>query len=260
MNLDRPPLVLLHGITMSARAWQDVIPLLEPHHEVVALTALGHHGGPSPARRPARVADLVDAAERALDGLGLERVHLAGNSLGGWMAIELARRGRALTVCALSPAGFWDAGGHDQSGGVAKLRRMIAMTRWTAPVQPLALRAPLVRRLALRDIARRGDRLSPAQALDAARDLLGCTVLDDLLGNHEQIAPLDPPPCPITFGWSEHDAILPVAVNGTIARERIPQAHLEILPGVGHVPMIDNPALVAETILVRTRCSDPNRW
>ncbi len=237
---------------MSAKAWQDVTPLLTPHLEVIALTALGHRGGAPVVRRPAVIGDLVDDAERVLDDLGVERAHLAGNSMGGWMVLERARRGRALTVCALSPAGFWDAGAAGQSTGVAKLRRMIGLARLTPWLQPLAMHSPIVRRVALRDIARRGDRLSAAQALDAARDLLGCAVADDLLGNHDQIAPLDPLPCPVTLAWSERDAILPVAVNGTIARERIPQARFEILPAVGHVPMIDDPALVARTILAGT--------
>lgn len=249
---DKPPLVLLHGVTMSAKAWQNVTPLLTAHHEVVALTALGHRGGPPPTRRPARISDLVDAAERALDDLGLEQAHLAGNSLGGWMAIELARRGRAHTVCALSPAGFWTAGAPGQTAGVKKLRRMLTLARLTPQLQPLAMHSALIRRIALRDIARRGDRLAPAQAIDAARDLLECVVADDLLGTHDQITPLDPAPCPITLAWSERDAILPVDINGKIARERIPKAHFEILPEVGHVPMIDNPALVAHTILTST--------
>lgn len=252
MISDKPTLVLLHGITMSAKAWQDVIPLLTDHHEVLALNALGHSGGSPVPRRPTEISDLVDDVERALDDRGLDRVHLAGNSLGGWIAIELARRGRAETVCALSPAGFWEAGASGQTAGVQKLRRMVAITRLTHRMQPLALHSRLVRRIGLRDIARRADRITPAQALDAARDLLGCTVIDDLLGNHEQLAPLPDLPCPITLAWSAHDAILPVGVNGRIARERIPQAHFEILPGVGHVPMIDDPALVAATILATT--------
>ncbi|WP_433654384.1 alpha/beta fold hydrolase [Nocardia sp. CA-128927] len=252
MISDKPALVLLHGVTMSAKAWQDVTPLLTAHHEVVALTALGHNGGAPVTRRPVHVTDLVDDAERALDDLGLERAHLAGNSLGGWMAIELARRGRADSVCALSPAGFWEAGATGQTAGVKKLRRMIAVTRLTHRLQPLALHARLVRRIGMRDIARRAERLTPEQALEAARDLLGCTVIDDLLGNEEQLAPLADPPCPITLAWSAHDAILLPDVNGSIARERIPKAHFEILPGVGHVPMIDDPALVARTILATT--------
>ncbi|HSD78136.1 MAG TPA: alpha/beta hydrolase, partial [Solirubrobacteraceae bacterium] len=186
-------LVLLHGVGMSAHAWDGVRPFLEPHHEVVALTALGHRGGPAPARRPATVRDLVDDTVRALDQRGLDRPHIAGNSLGGWMAIELARRGRARTACALSPAGCWTAGTAEQTAGVRKIRRAI----WTARMArllPGLLRSAQVRRLALRDIAEHGDRLTAEQALGAAHDLLGCAVADDILSTGEEIAPLDPLP------------------------------------------------------------------
>ena len=111
MASDKPPLVLLHGTAMSGNAWQDVVPLLSNDHEVFTPTALGHHGGPPVQRPPATITDVVDAAERYLDeDVDLEQPHLAGNSLGGFVAIELARRGRAATVCAFSPAGFWSAG------------------------------------------------------------------------------------------------------------------------------------------------------
>jgi pimeloyl-ACP methyl ester carboxylesterase len=66
---------------------------------------------------------------------------------------------------------------------------------------------------------------------------------------------LDPLPCPITLAWSGDDAILPVAVNGAIARARLPRARFEIIPGVGHVPMIDDPAGVARAILATTQRS-----
>ncbi|MFD8100013.1 alpha/beta fold hydrolase, partial [Nocardia fluminea] len=68
----------------------------------------------------------------------------------------------------------------------------------------------------------------------------------------EQIASVPELPCPITLAWSEKDAILPPSVNGRIAQERFPRARFEILRGVGHVPMIDDPQLVAATILATT--------
>lgn len=71
----------------------------------------------------------------------------------------------------------------------------------------------------------------------------------DLLGTREHLEPLDPLPCPITVAWGQHDRIFPVDVNGAIARDRIPQAAFTVLTGVGHVPMIDDPALVADTII-----------
>jgi pimeloyl-ACP methyl ester carboxylesterase len=236
---------------MSPRVWDGVRPLLEPHHELMALTALGHRGGAAASRRPVKVRDLVDEAERALDERALERPHIAGNSLGGWMAIELARRGRARTVCALSPAGSWTAATAEQTAGVRKIRRASRAARLSRPM-PLLMRSAKVRRLALRDIAEHGDRLTAAQAVEATRDLLECAVLDDILSTDEQIAPLDPLPCPITLAWSGDDALLPVEVNGAVARGRLPQARFVVLAGLGHVPMIDDPGSVAGTILQTT--------
>ncbi|MFC4377725.1 alpha/beta fold hydrolase [Nocardia halotolerans] len=257
MSPGRSSLVLFHGVTMSSAAWDEVVPHLSEHHEVFAPTALGHRGGPEARQRPVRVRDVVDAAERMLDDRGIGQAHLAGNSLGGWIAIELALRGRALSVCALSPAGFWNAGGHGQTAAVRKLRRLGALTRSTHRVQPLVFRSAMVRRLAMRDIACHADRSTPARALTAATDLVGCTVTDDLLGTDEQMAAVPELPCPITLAWSGEDAILPPAINGRIARERLPRARFEILPGVGHVPMIDDPELVAATILATTGAASP---
>jgi pimeloyl-ACP methyl ester carboxylesterase len=240
---------------MSARVWDEVRPLLELHHDVVALTTLGHRGGVTARRRPVTVRDLVDDAERALDARGLERPHVAGSSLGGWMAIELARRGRASTVCALSPAGSWTAGTAEQTAGVRKIRRAVRLARLSPLPAAVLMRSAAARRLTLRDVARHGDRLTPAQAAEATRDLLACAVLEDLLRTGEQLAPLDPLPCPVTLTWSGDDAILPVAVNGAVARARLPQARFEILPGVGHIPMIDEPAGVARAILRASRAS-----
>ncbi|MCW2984398.1 MAG: hydrolase [Conexibacter sp.] len=245
--------MLLHGLGMSPRVWDSVGPLLEPHHEVVALATLGHRGGVAASRRPATLGELVDDAERALDERALERVHLAGNSLGGWMAIELARRGRAVSVCAVSPAGSWTAATVEQTFGVRKIRRANRLARLgRALPTSLLLRSATVRRLTLRDVAEHGDRLTAAQVAEATRDLLGCSVMEDVLTTTEEIAPLDPLPCPITLAWAGEDALLPVAVNGAVARERLPQARFVILDGAGHVPMVDDPETVARTILETT--------
>lgn len=252
MPVDSTPLLLLHGVTMSARAWTDVAPLLALHHELILPTALGHRGGPPAVRRPARCADLVDDVERDLDARGLDQVHIAGNSLGGWMAIELARRGRARTVCALSPAGFWDAGSTSHADSTAKIAAGRKLARLARPLTPLAVRSAMIRRIILRDIAIHGDRLSPAATVELTRDLIECTVTADMLSTDEQIALLDPVPCPITLAWSAHDRIFPSAIYGPAAQQRVPAARYRTLEGVGHVPMIDDPHLVAETILETT--------
>lgn len=245
------PLVLLHGVTGSERMWQQVVPLLAASHDTVALTALGHAGGPR-AHGRVTIAAVVDDIERQLDELGFDCPHLAGNSMGGWVALELARRGRARSVCALSPAGCWIAGtaGHRRSR--TKLRRVVALTRATRPILPTIARAAAVRRIALRDNARHGDRVAPADLVALADDLLRCAVRDDLLSTPEQLEPLDPLPCPVLLAWSGCDRIFPPAVNGARARELFPSATYRELPGVGHVPMFDDPALVAAAILDAT--------
>jgi pimeloyl-ACP methyl ester carboxylesterase len=255
MVSDKPPLVLLHPLLLSAKVWQDVVPLLSSYHEVFTPTAIGHCGGPPMRHHPIRIWDVIDAAEEYLNEQDLQRPHLAGNSMGGYVALELARRGRAATVCALSPAGFWSSGDGSWGRAVNKLHRITAACRLTGPVAPLVFRSAAARRLSLRylHIAHHGDRLPVARVVELCKDTIDCTVTDEVFAtDDEQIAPLDPLPCRITVAWSQNDSLLPVAKHAKVARDRLPQAPLTLLPDVGHVPMIDDPDLVARTILTVT--------
>jgi pimeloyl-ACP methyl ester carboxylesterase len=247
------PLVLFHGVTGSERMWRKVVPLLAAHHTTVAPAMLGHRGGGQPMERPARVAHLVDDAERLLDELGFERPHLAGNSMGAWVALELARRGRARTVCALSPAGTWEAGTASQVHGRAKLRRTVRNVKRGRLFLPLLARSAAFRRRAFIDAAEHADRLTADEVVSGADDVIGCAVAQELLATTEQLDPMDPLPCPFMVAWSERDRILPLDVNGARARALFPGARFEVLPDVGHVPMFDDPGLVAATILRSTQ-------
>jgi pimeloyl-ACP methyl ester carboxylesterase len=243
----------LHGILCGERVWGNVVALLAGHHDVSIPTMLGHNGGPPARLRPASIEHVVDDAERLLDELGLAKAHLAGNSMGGWVALELARRGRALTVCALSPAGMWGA----DTGGqrVSVLLRAMRDTRRSRGILPLAARSGRIRRWALRNNALHGERVSPAEFLALTGDVIGCQIGEDLLASDARLASLDPPPCPITLAWSGQDRIFPVEVYRSRARDLIPAANFIVLDGVGHVPMLDDPQLVAQTILAVTTTS-----
>jgi pimeloyl-ACP methyl ester carboxylesterase len=243
--------VLFHGITCTARVWHAVIPRLAHHHTVHAPTALGHRGGTRPTMSPVRIADVVDDAERALDTLGIERAHLAGNSMGGWVALELARRGRALSVCALSPAGAWNHVGNTRR----RLALIVQLTRATQHLLPWLTHSASFRRQAMRDNAAHGERLTRQEFLWLTEDLLGCAAAEDLLATDESLLPMVAN-CPITLAWSELDRIFPIHRHGPIARERIQGARYLVLPRVGHVPMVDDPTLVAETILASARSSE----
>lgn len=83
--------------------------MLERHHDVLVPTLAGHAGGPP---IPGEASDVVmtDLVEHAMDEAGFPTAHIVGNSLGGYIALQLAARGRAETVVALSPAGGWAEG------------------------------------------------------------------------------------------------------------------------------------------------------
>ncbi|MGP8241539.1 MAG: alpha/beta fold hydrolase [Solirubrobacteraceae bacterium] len=247
------PLVLLHGVLRSERSWSHVVALLATRHDVIVPTALGHNGGHPVTERPTSMEHIIDDAERLLDELGLEQAHLAGSSMGGWMAIELARRGRARSVCALSPAGVWDGDWEDKQRVFELLSTAVRDTRRSRAKLPELAQSGDWRRQALRYAAVHGERVSPAEYLALADDVIGCEIAEDLSSVMEaQIAPLDPPPCPITLAWAAEDLLFPVDLYGTRARELIPGARFIVLDDVGHVPMFDDPQLVAETILAVT--------
>ncbi len=242
------PLVLLHGVLGSERMWAHVVPLLASDYDVIAPTALGHRGGRPASRRPVRIGDVADDAERTLDELGLTQVHAAGNSMGGWVAFELARRGRARSVCALSPAGAWEVGSASHARSRGRLRTAMRQTRLGRPLLPLAARSPAFRRFALRVTAAHGDRVPADELVGLADDLLGCGIGSDLLTGDDRLEPLAPAPCPVTIAWAALDRIFPVAVNGVQARALVPDAAWVVLDDVGHVPMLDSPRRVASTI------------
>jgi pimeloyl-ACP methyl ester carboxylesterase len=94
-----------------------------------------------------------------------------------------------------------------------------------------------------------GNSLSPAEFLSLTDDLIGCQISGDLLASDARLSPLDPAPCPITLAWSAEDRIFPLETYRSRACELIPGADVIELDDVGHIPMLDDPRLVAQTIL-----------
>lgn len=257
------PLVLLHGFTGSWRIWRPLLPTLQEHHDVFAPSLPGHAGGPAVAPGDAvTVRTLADHLEAQLDEQGIGEAHLAGNSLGGWLALELGRRGRATTVTAISPGGGWN--GPDDVTRVARLiRASVARTRRAPRTSARLLRRPRARRAGLLSVAEHGDRVSYADTMALIEDARACTVVDAFL---DGIAPDRPfhrtvldPQHPITIAWADRDRLLPFGRYGRPLMERCGAVELVRLPGVGHVPMLDDPVLVTHTILATTHRVDHHR-
>ncbi|MFC7612959.1 alpha/beta fold hydrolase [Actinokineospora soli] len=121
------PLVLLHGIGHRWQAWEPVIDRLAEHHDVISLDLFGFGASPMlPAEHKYTVPVAVEVLAEVFEDLGAVRPHIAGNSLGGMLALELASRDLVRSVTALSPAGFWTA--RDRAYAIRALSgiRMIA--------------------------------------------------------------------------------------------------------------------------------------
>jgi pimeloyl-ACP methyl ester carboxylesterase len=246
------PLVLLHGFSDTWRTWALVLPALERRHDVIALTLPGHAGGP-PLPEPLSTAAVVGAVEAALDAAGIEDAHLAGNSLGGFVALELAARGRARSVVALAPAGGWareDAAAREL---FALQARLIAGLKASAPHAHAALATPAARRRAAALIAERGERIPAGLLAHQALAAASGPGLPALLA-HAEHAPweLDAAriACPVRVVWGTADRLLPwPAAAARYRTEWLPHADWVELDGVGHAPQLDAPLETAQLIL-----------
>jgi pimeloyl-ACP methyl ester carboxylesterase len=244
---DADPIVLLHGLTASARVWDKVTPHLAPH-PVLMPTLPGHRGGPPLARGSVTMEGIVDGVCAQLDSAGINRAHIVGNSLGGWVAIELARRGRAVSVVAFSPAGGWTR--------AADLRRLVRVMRVAVAVGSSAAggrlaRRPIGRRVLFGRLVANPSLISRYEATEMLNDLIECSIAPDLLAGALHEGPLrrfSVAPCPVLLAWGDRDRLTPYARLGVRFVQAIPGIVSTTLPGVGHVPMSDDPALVAETI------------
>jgi pimeloyl-ACP methyl ester carboxylesterase len=247
------PLVLIHGFSANWRCWRPVIGALEEHHEVYAINLAGHfEGSPWDQSVEISVDAVVDAAERELDSLGLERAHLVGNSLGGWTALALAGRHRGLSVVALSPAGGWEAGTRLERRLGRLFQRKHKLMKLVGPSLEGLVRRPRFRPLAFYDICRRPTRMPASLAVDLIRSASTCDIympfLEAVEAGHgfKELAEID---CPARIAWSQYDRIIPERRYSSRLRELVPNAEWTVLPGVGHVPMLDDPALVVRSVL-----------
>ncbi|TVZ00102.1 alpha/beta fold hydrolase [Trebonia kvetii] len=248
-----PPLVLLHGLGHRRQAWYAVVSRLAPQRDLI-LVDLPSHGESPPldttgrSVRQALIGDLLDL----LDELGLDYPHLAGNSLGGWLALEAAASGRAASVTAFSPAGFWRTS-RQFSYARAALRTMHILGRVGRPLGPALSRKTAGRALIYAVIVSRPSRVSPVQAAgDMAAFLAARKAADSILSAATPFTDFIPANVPVTIAWGTRDRLLSPR-QALVAKERLPAARLALLPGCGHVPMTDDPHLVADILLRGSR-------
>jgi pimeloyl-ACP methyl ester carboxylesterase len=252
------PLVLIHGIGSSWRAWRPVLEPLEARYDVLSVSLPGYGKSPPLDVEPT-VPALVDALEAELDAAGFDTAHLVGNSLGGWIAADLARRGRARTVVASSPAGLWTE--KELLYASRSLRASYASSRAMDPFADRLTRSALMRTLLFAQVAARGWRASPEEAADMIRTLARSPsfldTMDWIVRNRAMPEGLPAIRCPFRVVWGTWDFLLPLRQARRWAR-LVPGAELQELPRLGHVAMLDDPEAIVESILeVTTRSAEP---
>jgi pimeloyl-ACP methyl ester carboxylesterase len=245
------PLVLIHGIGHRWQAWAPVIDELARHHEVIAIDLPGFGASPVPdGGMPRDMAGAVDGVARGLADLGVRRPHVAGNSLGGAIALELAAAGLAASATAFSPAGFFTRGEGRRALAVLCLLR--ATTYQPPPVLRRALARKPVLRASFGRLMERPEALDLDRLIGDAMALRGGAGFRSVARSARGYEFRGHPSVPVTVAWGSRDRILRPR-QAERARERLPEARHVTLEGCGHVPMSDNPTRVATLILETTR-------
>jgi len=234
------PLVLLHPLGGELVVWQPVFERLAAERDTIALDLPGFGGSPPlPNGTAPTPQELAAAVASFLDAQGVRRAHLAGNSLGGWVALELAKSGRALSVTTLSAAGLWERPLGPRATPIRRIGRPLL------PLVPLFARSAGGRRALLKSVMVRPERVPPAAAtrlirayvtspgFEAANSAMRATVFSGI----EEIE------VPVTLAWAEHDRLV------ARPKSRPAGARMVTLRGCGHVPTWDGPEQVTRLLL-----------
>jgi pimeloyl-ACP methyl ester carboxylesterase len=253
------PLVLLHGQGFSRRSWDPVVADLAAHRDVIAVDLPGHGDSPrQPHDRGDAPRDLAVAVGELLDDLGLQRAHIAGNSLGGWVALEFGRLQRALTVTCLAPAGLWRRG----APGYIRLsmRQSRLQSRLVRRLAPKAPRTRAARAMMMISASGRPLQLPYEPVHRTVHDMANAPGFRETLRALERTrfeggADIT---VPVTVAFGTRDRVLLPGVARR--RDQLPDhTRWARLPGCGHVAMLDDPPLVRDLLLHSTNPSTAAR-
>jgi pimeloyl-ACP methyl ester carboxylesterase len=251
-----PTLVLLHALGLSRSAWDPVVPALAERFDVVAVDLPGFGASPPlPPTTPASPEALAAAVGALLDELGLTAPHVVGNSLGGWVALELAAARPVSSLTLISPAGLW----RDRTP--LYCRASLRLTHG-ACLHARGLLRRLVRTrpgrvLAFGQVLGSPTRMTPAQAVQAVDAVATAAgFVPALRATAHRCYQARPLSAPVTVAFGSRDRLL-TRRRSRHVDQLPPDAVVRVLPACGHVPMTDDPAAVVALVTAATSLALP---
>ena len=249
------PLVLIHGMGSAATAWKPIIGDLKNKFKVVTVDLPGHGRTAFSPVQPMDPTSLAQLVIKNLNSLGIDKFHLVGNSLGGWICLEIAASNPEIvkSITALAPAGLWLTPFTSRYPGEVALRFMASGVE---KVAPSALNYTWAKKMGFETVSPRWRELSYELCLDATTAMANSTgyfpAWDALLGKRFDRQITSSIPITIIFGDSDHT--LP---QKTCQERSLAPTHAKwvVLPQTGHVPMWDSPNEVLSEIMATTGVS-----
>lgn len=247
------PLLLVHGLGAGWRSWAPILDELARHREVIAVDLPGF-GETPPLSGDVSIATLTDSVADFIREQGLDGVSTVGQSMGGRIVLELARRGVGGDTVALDPGGFWSP--RERAVFAATLRPSIVLVRALRGMLPALLSNPVGRTVLLAQLSARPWALSRETVLPDVRGLADSpsvgAAMDALTrGPLQQGAPAGTVPGRVTIGWGRRDLVT-VPQQADRATHLFPDASLHWFERCGHFPQWDVPHEATRLILDST--------
>ncbi|MFI9506499.1 alpha/beta fold hydrolase [Nocardia sp. NPDC052566] len=246
------PLLLLHGFMVSPHCWEQTATRLASQCEVFAPAFAGHWGGGPVDRWSVDVQVLADRIEDQLDELGWRTCHIAGNSLGGWVGVELARRGRARTLTLIAPAGGWHNPSLTQLRIGLKFLSLLPIVEIGKRIGDFVADNYLAQRMALLLLSKNAAAVSRREVAATITATFHCAAMVPMiLGNLRApgVDDLSTLTTPVRLLLCEYDRVIPPRVYARRYLRELPDSADRILVnGVGHVPMLEAPDRMATLI------------
>jgi len=240
---DAPALLLIHGSASSTRSWEALVPLLTKSHRVIRIDLLGHGRSAKPADRSYALPDQGRRVGVVLDRLGVEHAIVVGHSSGGAVATALAEQ-RPDLVAALALINT----GPSLDAFIAPASAAISPAQWPPTDEQL-------RQFASTGFSRAGYQI-PQELLDEVRAMTYHTLTTTMQATREYLEQQALPdrltalgkPLLVIFGEDDRRWRSSSAAD----YRAVPGATVELLPGLGHSPLLEDPQRTAAPLLAFT--------